>query len=98
MGSPVRWFLFILLATGTGPSPDQPNRQASRPVVNSIGMKLVRIPAGKFTMGSPKGELEREDREEDQHEVQITRAFYLGMYEVTQKQYREVMGENPSQF
>jgi formylglycine-generating enzyme required for sulfatase activity len=37
---------------------------------NSIGMKLVRIPAGKFTMGSPLGEKDRLDHE-NQHEVEI---------------------------
>jgi formylglycine-generating enzyme required for sulfatase activity len=32
------------------------------------------------------------------HEVEITKPFYLGVYEVTQKQYREIMGKNPSWF
>src|ERR1051326_4794632 len=60
-------------------------------------MKLVLIPAGKFKMGSPKEEQGR-DAEEEQHAVEITKPFYLGVYEVTQKQYREVMGSNPSYF
>jgi formylglycine-generating enzyme required for sulfatase activity len=64
---------------------------------NDIGMKLVLIPKGKFQMGSPRGEKDRSD-EEEQHEVQITQAFYLGAHEVTQKQFREVMGYNPSYF
>jgi formylglycine-generating enzyme required for sulfatase activity len=48
-------------------------------------------------MGSPKGEKNRKD-DEKQHEVEISKAFYLGVYEVTQKQYREVMGSHPSCF
>jgi formylglycine-generating enzyme required for sulfatase activity len=57
-------------------------------------IKLKRIPAGKFLMGSPVGVAEMD--EHPQHEVQITRPFYLGVYEVTQGQYRAVMGNNPS--
>ena len=41
-------------------------------------MKLVRIPAGTFAMGSPKDEKNRVD-DEEQHEVEITRPFFLGM-------------------
>ncbi len=74
-----------------------PEPPGSKTITNSIGMKLVRIPAGKFTMGSPKDEKDRLEREE-QHEVTIRKDFYLGMYEVTQKQFREVMGYNPSCF
>jgi formylglycine-generating enzyme required for sulfatase activity len=73
------------------------NKPAKKEIINSIGMKLVLIPKGKFTMGSPPGETGRRD-DEKQHEVEITRDFYLGVYEVTQKQYRTVMGHNPSYF
>jgi formylglycine-generating enzyme required for sulfatase activity len=66
-------------------------------LTNSIGMKLVRIPAGKFKMGSPKDEKDRNE-DEEQHEVQITRPFYLGVYTVTQAEYQKVMGTNPSWF
>jgi formylglycine-generating enzyme required for sulfatase activity len=66
-------------------------------LVNSIGMWFRLIPAGKFTMGSPPNEPERGDNEM-QHEVEITRPFYLGVYEVTQDEYTRVMGKNPSHF
>jgi formylglycine-generating enzyme required for sulfatase activity len=66
-------------------------------ITNSIGMKLVLIPAGKFKMGSPRGE-ENRGKDEEQHDVTICKAFYMGVYEVTQKQYRTVMGKNPSYF
>ena len=64
---------------------------------NSLGMKLMLIPKGTFTMGSPKEEKDRSD-DEEQHEVEITRPFYMGATEVTQEQYEKVMGTNPSYF
>jgi formylglycine-generating enzyme required for sulfatase activity len=64
---------------------------------NSIGMKFVRVKAGTFLMGSPSVEADRYD-DELSHPVTLTRDYYLGVTEVTQKQYREVMGDNPSWF
>lgn len=64
---------------------------------NSIGMRLAYIPAGKFRMGSPPDEPGRRDRE-TQHEVELSRPYYLGVHEVTQAQYAEVMGKNVSSF
>jgi len=61
-------------------------------------MKLRLIPAGKFTMGSPEDEPEREDDEGPTHPVRITQAFYLGMHEVTQQQFEQVMEGNPAEF
>ena len=66
-------------------------------VENSIGMKFVLIPKGTFLMGSPPDEVGSSD-DERQHEVTLTRDFYLGVYEVTQAQYKKVMGKNPSYF
>jgi formylglycine-generating enzyme required for sulfatase activity len=73
-------------------------------LTNSIRMKLVLIPAGEFTMGSPADEVEsfrrfdRRFKDEALHPVWISRPFYLGACEVTQDQYQRVMGENPSYF
>lgn len=66
-------------------------------IKNSIGMTLVRIPPGSFTMGSPEKELHRQ-KDETPHEVAITKAFYLGNLEVTQGQYEKIMESNPSHF
>jgi formylglycine-generating enzyme required for sulfatase activity len=66
-------------------------------IVNSIAMKFARIPAGTFLMGSPQTERQR-SKDEAQHEVEITRPFYLGVFEVTQAQWQAVMGSNPSSF
>ena len=65
---------------------------------NSIGMEFVLIPAGEFKMGSPSGEDGRYNNEGPLHTVNIEKTYYLGKYEVTQKQWREVMGTNPSHF
>ena len=61
------------------------------------GMAFVEIPAGSFTMGSPDDEPGREAQER-QHAVTIARSFWLGAYEVTQAQWRRVMGTSPSRF
>jgi formylglycine-generating enzyme required for sulfatase activity len=66
-------------------------------ITNSIGMKLVRIEPGKFRMGSPTDEKDRGD-DEHLHEVEITKAFFMGVYPVTQAEYKVVMGQNPSRF
>ena len=68
-----------------------------KPVVNCVGMKFARVPAGRFMMGSPETEPYR-DSDETRHEVVITRDFQLGVHEVTQEQYKTVMGKNPSFF
>ena len=65
-------------------------------MVDSIGMKLVLIPAGEFLMGSPDSEKDRGSHEDPQHRVRITKPFYMGVYPVTQEEYGQVMGSNPS--
>jgi len=68
------------------------------------GMTFVRIPAGSFMMGSLLNEKDRSDNDElhhragktgTQHRVNV-KSFYMMTTEVTQKQWREVMGKNPS--
>jgi formylglycine-generating enzyme required for sulfatase activity len=67
-------------------------------ITNTIGMKLVLIPAGEFVMGSPDSDKDAQEDEKPQHRVRITRPFYLGATEVTQGQYRAVTGQSPSFF
>ncbi len=66
-------------------------------VVNSLGMTFVLIPAGTFVMGSPEYESGR-SADEMQHEVTISRSFYLQITPVTQGQWQALMGHNPSSF
>ena len=63
-------------------------------ITNTIGMKLNKIPAGTFTMGSPEGEEGRRDNE-TQHPVTISKTFYMQTTEVTQGQWKAVMGTEP---
>jgi len=62
-----------------------------------LDMEFVLIPAGEFDMGSPFSE-GGDDDEGPVHHVKIPKPFYLSKYEVTQKQWREVMGSDPSYF
>ncbi len=94
--------------------PEPPAGSAAQVVENSIGMKLTLIPAGEFLMGSTPEEiagaiqevtqqgdkvvLDRIRSETPKHRVRISRPFYLGTYEVTQGEYAQVMGSNPSSF
>jgi formylglycine-generating enzyme required for sulfatase activity len=58
---------------------------------NGVKMDFILIPPGEFMMGSPADEQYRYIDEEPQHRVRITKAFYMGVTEVTQKQYRVFM-------
>jgi formylglycine-generating enzyme required for sulfatase activity/serine/threonine protein kinase len=63
----------------------------------NVRMEFVRIPRGTYLMGSPQDEQDRHD-DEGQHEVEISRDFFLSKYAVTQQQYEALMGSNPSYF
>jgi formylglycine-generating enzyme required for sulfatase activity len=64
----------------------------------ATGIRLVPIPAGTFTMGSPAGEADRGADEGPQTYVTLTEDFFLGATDVTQAQYEALMGANPSDF
>jgi formylglycine-generating enzyme required for sulfatase activity len=81
-------------------------------IAPSVKMKFVLVPPGKFLMGSPKPEVDDVFRQAPnanrewyagqiqnvQHEVTVTRPFYLGVTEVTQAQYEALGKENNSRF
>ncbi|MEO6392019.1 MAG: SUMF1/EgtB/PvdO family nonheme iron enzyme [Pyrinomonadaceae bacterium] len=73
-------------ARPTDPSGHNPNR---------YGMEFVRVSAGTFQMGSPASEADRDGDEDPSHSVAITRDFYLSKYELTQGQWKSVMGTTP---
>jgi formylglycine-generating enzyme required for sulfatase activity len=64
---------------------------------NSLGMIFVLVPPGSFRMGSPANEAGR-NSDETHHRVTISEPFYMQTTEVTQRQWREVMGNSPSYF
>jgi formylglycine-generating enzyme required for sulfatase activity len=72
-------------------------QQSSITVSLGASMTFVLIPAGTFMMGSPTTELGR-SREETQHQVTLTKSFYMQTTEVTQGQWKAVMGSNTSFF
>ncbi|MFL5330813.1 MAG: SUMF1/EgtB/PvdO family nonheme iron enzyme [Gemmataceae bacterium] len=63
-----------------------------------VKVELVRIPSGDFMMGAPDSDEGATRDLKPRHQVQIKHDFYLGKYEVTQEQYQQVMGKNPSWF
>ena len=63
----------------------------------AVKMVFVKIPAGSFMMGSPEDEKGRFDIESPRHEVILTKPFYLGMFEVTLRQWHAVMGTRMSE-
>ena len=67
----------------------EPPKELAVDLGGGVKLDLVLIPAGSFTMG---------DDNETAHKVRITKPFYLGKYEVTQEQWKAVMGSNPSHF
>ncbi len=87
----------VLLASDSLPPTDRPepfggSKGGDERAV--AGVKLCWCPAGRFRMGSPPDEPERRPGE-DQVEVTLTRGFWMGKYEVTQGQWRQVVGELP---
>jgi formylglycine-generating enzyme required for sulfatase activity len=102
-----------LIYSRTAHTPDSPNnpvtpsmkRDLPTSVTNSLGMKFALIPAGTFTMGSPKSEIDRAlsfrdawekdliPTEGPPHEVEITQPFYMGVAEVTVGQFRQFVEE-----
>ena len=81
--------------------------QTFREDLGGVFLDLVLIPPGKFLMGSPPDELEREDSEGPQHEVTIAEPFLMGQCPVTQAQWAKVakmkqvkrsIDQNPSDF
>jgi|GEM_PF-1734096 len=78
---------------GDLPESDPPAKYFS----SALGMDFIYIPNGTFIMGSPYGELKRRG-DEFPHQVTLTEGYYIQTTEVTQGQWVQIMGENPSYF
>jgi sulfatase modifying factor 1 len=86
-------YLIAVTASGAEPGSD---RGSVQEIKNSVGMKLLFIPPGKFLMGSPEREPGRE-AQEVQHEVELTKGFYLGTHEVTVGQFKQFVADTKYQ-
>jgi formylglycine-generating enzyme required for sulfatase activity/uncharacterized caspase-like protein len=64
---------------------------------NGVTLEMVKIPGGRFLMGSPETEAQRYDNESPQHYVDVPE-FWMGKYVVTQQQWQAIMGNEPSYF
>jgi len=84
----------VQTAPPTQPLPSNPPVIELPSITNTNGMKLNKIPAGTFMMGSPEDETGRY-KYEHQHKVTISKAFYMQTTEVTQGQWKAVMGTEP---
>jgi eukaryotic-like serine/threonine-protein kinase len=85
---------------GNGKEISKPSSQAeifTESLGNSVNLTMVKIPAGKFLIGSPASEEGRQSHESLQHEVKVTE-FYMAQTLVTQAQWQAIMGNNPSSF
>jgi formylglycine-generating enzyme required for sulfatase activity len=88
--------IFLMSAAAVCPQAQEEFALEVVPVLSSISANMIRIQGGTFTMGSPANEPERRD-DETQHQVTVN-GFYMGKYQVTQREYQEVRGTNPSFF
>ncbi|MBP7868287.1 MAG: SUMF1/EgtB/PvdO family nonheme iron enzyme, partial [Acidobacteria bacterium] len=94
--------LILLFATGKSPeptpgpekpaSPETPGPEKTASFTEQMGMKFVKVAAGKFKMGSDTGK----DDEKPAHDVTISRDLFVSTTEVTEKQWRTVLGEGPA--
>jgi len=96
LGLPVE--LAVEIPAGRSPGGASKRGAATGTGAESVTMEFVLIPAGMYDMGSPDDEAGRAGNEGPLHRVRISRAFYMGRYEVTQEQWERVMGANPSWF
>ncbi|MBA4188551.1 MAG: hypothetical protein C0467_11145 [Planctomycetaceae bacterium] len=74
----------------------RPPETAPDAFTNTLGLKMVKIEAGTFKMGSVDGELGRKSDEGPAHDVVIKRPFLISATEVTHSQFLKVMGSSPS--
>lgn len=75
---------------------DITNETETNNVENNISENFVLISEGTFQMGSPEDEAWR-SQDETRHTVTVS-DFYMSIYELTQAEYQEIMGDNPSSF
>ena len=108
--SPFRWIVFVLMALVAFPMTGSSANPSDHVELVKSQLVVVRIPAGTFLMGTDQV-LRADDRwkpcsncpsrnevERPAHRVTISEDFWMGQFPVTQRQWQEVMGNNPSDF
>jgi formylglycine-generating enzyme required for sulfatase activity len=75
-------------------SPTYQHTPPAEVIKNVINMKLVLIPSGSFLMGAMPGEIGSQVGESPQHEVEISRPFYMGMFAVLQREFDAILGSS----
>jgi formylglycine-generating enzyme required for sulfatase activity len=92
----MRRLLFVLLTVVLlGLVDPEVRAQPAKEITNSLGTKLVLIPAGEFQMGSAESDTEANADERPQHRVRLSKPYYLGKYELTQREWKAVMRTEP---
>ena len=79
-------------------TPKTPDMPQVNEFAQTIVKDMVMVTPGTFLMGSPDTDADALSYEKPQHEVTITRHYLIGIYEVTQQQYEDVMGEKPTPY
>ena len=95
----------VAFGQAENPGGDTVSKDISLDLGKGVSLKLVLIPAGKFKMGNHDtpaetikkvgGEEEHVSDEYPAHEVTISKPFYMGIYELTQAQWKALMGTEP---
>jgi formylglycine-generating enzyme required for sulfatase activity len=83
-----------VIASGSTPASAAAALNLPETITSTVGIKLKLIPAGTFTMGEAGSSNESNEKP---HRVTLTRPFYMGVHEVTNAQWKQVMGSVPSQ-
>jgi formylglycine-generating enzyme required for sulfatase activity len=92
VANPLGGINFVDVTTNSVP------RRFYRLLLQGPPTNMVFIPPNTFTMGSPSNDFDHSVDEVPQTAVTLTRGFWIGKYEVTQREYLDVVGENPSDF
>ncbi|MEH1854403.1 MAG: SUMF1/EgtB/PvdO family nonheme iron enzyme [Nostoc sp.] len=99
--NPLKTFQFeVVTVNAQGNITNRRNEEAkyfAENLGNGVTLEMVQIPGGTFMMGSLEGEADTYKDESPLHQVTVPK-FFMGKYAVTQAQYQEIMGSNPSNF
>ena len=88
---------FYYYKDGSWAEPQTINIGSNYSALTDAPLEMIWVEPGSFMMGSPESEPQR-DSDETQHQVTLTKGFWLGKFEVTQAQWLEVMSTSPSYF